>query len=197
MEIKDFLALKTKIKSIITDMQTNIICKERVIEISEKIKGYIDNGILSSDTNKTTEKINFSDFEFISQFENAIINYIDRSVSNITVKPNQQYSTPVARAVSYIEDNYKEDITLESCAECVSISYTHLSRIFKKETSYSFSKYLNYFRVSKAKILLAEKKLSIKQIVKEAGFTNYNYFFTIFKEIEGITPIEFIDDANN
>ena len=104
---------------------------------------------------------------------------------------------PVTRSLSYIESHYRECISLESCAENVGISYTHLSRIFKKETTFSFSEYLNRLRVNKAKILLVENKLPIKKIVEETGFTNYNYFFKVFKDVEGITPVEYTEDANN
>jgi two-component system response regulator YesN len=43
---------------------------------------------------------------------------------------------------------------------------------------------------------LAEKKHPIKEIVELVGFRNYNYFFKVFKDIEGVTPSEYIDFAN-
>lgn len=153
--------------------------------------------ISQNEIDKHIAKINFHDYEFIQQFENMFMNFIDNFIRNIKSKTYPAYSTVVVRSIFYIENHYKEAISLESCAEEVGISYAHLSRIFKKETAFSFSEYLNRFRVSKAKMLLAERKLAIKQIVEEAGFTNYNYFFRVFKDIEGITPVEYTDSANN
>jgi YesN/AraC family two-component response regulator len=190
LKIRDFPALKELIHNTYVELSKNRIIFKRVIEISEKLYSYI-NSIPKA--NRETKKIEFSDFEFIGQFEKALINSIDNF--NGEIKPI--YSIPVIRALSYIENHYKEIISLESCAENVGISYTHLSRIFKKETSFSFSEYLNRFRVNKAKMFLAEKKLPIKQIVDEAGFTNYSYFFKVFKSVEGITPVEYTEGANN
>jgi YesN/AraC family two-component response regulator len=194
LEIKDFLALKKLIHTLYAEFSENRLSVKKVIEISEKLYNYI-NSIPKAD--QETKKIDFSDFEFIGQFEKALVNSIDNFNRNAAGQMNPVYSIPVIRALSYIENHYKEIISLESCAENVGISYAHLSRIFKKETSFSFSEYLNRFRVNKAKMFLAEKKMPIKQIVDETGFTNYNYFFKVFKGVEGITPVEYTEGANN
>jgi YesN/AraC family two-component response regulator len=182
LEIKDFPALKELIHNIYAEFSENRISIKKVIEISEKLYNYINSMPKES---KETKKIDFSDFEFIGQFEKAIMNSIDNFGGNAADEMKPAYSMPVIRALSYIENHYKEIISLESCAENVSISYAHLSRIFKKETAFSFSEYLNRFRVNKAKVFLAERKLPIKQIVDETGFKNYNYFFKVFKGVEG------------
>jgi YesN/AraC family two-component response regulator len=194
LEIKDFPALKKLIHNIYAEFSEHRIDIKKVIEISEKLYNYI-NSMPKAD--KKTGKIGFSDFEFIGQFEKAIMNSIDNFEGNAADEMKPVYSMPVIRALSYIENHYKEVISLESCAENIGISYAHLSRVFKKETTFSFSEYLNRFRVNKAKMFLAEKKLPIKQIVDETGFTNYNYFFKVFKGVEGITPVEYIESTNN
>jgi YesN/AraC family two-component response regulator len=194
LEIKDFPALKALVHNIYEEISENRITIKIVIEASEKLYSYINSMLQEGNE---TKNINFSDFEFIGQFEKAIMNSIDNYEKEIDREMKSSYSTPIARALSYIENHYKEIVSLESCAENVGISYAHLSRLFKKETAFSFSEYLNRFRISKAKMFLAEKKLPIKQIVDETGFTNYNYFFKVFKDIEGITPVEYSDGANN
>lgn len=55
-----------------------------------------------------------------------------------------------------------------------------------------FVEFLNRKRVNKAKSLLIRENISMKQIVEMSGFRNYNYFFKVFKEIEGITPREYL-----
>jgi YesN/AraC family two-component response regulator len=192
-EMKDFVGLKELIHRIFIDFSDNYISRKKVIEICEKLHDSIRSASIQDDV----PNINFQNYEFIGQFEKRIITFIDCFTQNTVDGIKQVHSTAVARAVSYIEEHYQEAISLESCSEDAGISYAHLSRIFKKETSFSFSEYLNHFRVSRAKILLAEKKLPIKQIVEETGFTNYNYFFKVFKDIERITPLEYTIGANN
>jgi AraC-like DNA-binding protein len=197
IELKDFSSLKELIHSIYIDLSKKQIRLKKTIEISEKLYDLMYSLILHNQIDEHITKINFHDYEYIQQFENAFTSFIDNFIQNIENKNRPVYSTVVARAIFYIEGHFKDAISLERCAEDVGMSYAHLSRIFKKETSFSFSEYLNRFRVSKAKMLLAERKLAIKQIIEEAGFTNYNYFFKVFKDIEGITPVEYTDGANN
>jgi YesN/AraC family two-component response regulator len=197
IELKDFPSLKELIRDIFVNLAKKQVGFKTTVEISEKLYNLMYSIISQNEIDKHIAKINFHDYEFIQQFENMFMNFIDNFIRNIKSKTYPAYSTVVVRSIFYIENHYKEAISLESCAEEVGISYAHLSRIFKKETAFSFSEYLNRFRVSKAKMLLAERKLAIKQIVEEAGFTNYNYFFRVFKDIEGITPVEYTDSANN
>jgi hypothetical protein len=131
--------------------------------------------------------------------ENEIFEYIRIEIMELynnkkEYKKNniQKYSLIVRKAINYVIKNYDKDISLEKCAEEVGSSYTHLSRIFKQETGMRFVEFLNMQRVNKAKSLLLRNKISMKEIVEKAGFRNYNYFFKVFKENEGITPTEFI-----
>jgi YesN/AraC family two-component response regulator len=194
IEMKDFSALKELLHTIYTEISAHRVNYKKTAEISEKLYKYIGDVLKPGGS---VPDINFACFEFIGQFEKKLESFIENASKNIVANMKPVNSTPVIHALSYIENHYKENISLENCAEYVGISYTHLSRIFKKETSFSFSEYLNHFRVNKAKMFLAEKKLPIKQIVDETGFTNYNYFFKVFKDIEGITPVEYTVGANN
>jgi two-component system response regulator YesN len=54
-----------------------------------------------------------------------------------------------------------------------------------------FSDYLIHFRFERAKSLLQEGKKDIKEIVCLCGFSDYAYFFKIFKKKLGVTPKEF------
>jgi YesN/AraC family two-component response regulator len=196
VELKDFAALKECIHNIFADMSEKHIAHEKVSEICSRLHEIINVVFSNNEYQANGTEACFLDYEFIGQFEKGIIDLIDNFTKNVIIKNSHQYSPLVLRAIAYIDDHYTEQMSLESCASDADISYAYLSRIFKKETGSSFSEYLNRFRVSKAKILLAKKETTIKQIVDETGFTNYNYFFKVFKEIEGITPAEYTESAN-
>lgn len=111
---------------------------------------------------------------------------------NLIRKQEQEgYSAIVTHAVQYIEKNFDQEISLETCAQEIECSYTYLSRAFKQETGMRFIEYLNQCRLKKAKSLLLRNNFPMKKIVEKSGFRNYNYFFKVFKENEGITPSEF------
>lgn len=130
------------------------------------------------------------EFEEFDQFQIKIMSLIEENLEYFD--ENRGFSTQVSQAVEYIKANYTmNDISLEKCAEIIGSSYTYLSRAFKKETGMRFVEFLNRQRVNKAKSLLIRRGSSMKQVVEMSGFRNYNYFFKVFKEMEGVTPSEF------
>jgi YesN/AraC family two-component response regulator len=68
---------------------------------------------------------------------------------------------------------------------------SYFCSLFKDETGYNFTHYLTRTRIEKAKELLAQSSKKLYDIAAEVGYTNVQYFSTIFKEVEGITPSQF------
>ncbi len=98
-------------------------------------------------------------------------------------------NTVIEKAVAYIRENFRSNITLLSIAKKFSVSPEHFSRTFKKETGLGFSKYLNSLRLQYAEQLLrTSKELNITQIAEYCGFEDSNYFSKKFKEIYGVSP---------
>jgi len=107
------------------------------------------------------------------------------------------FSEYINNAIFYIRKNYNEDISLNKVAENVGISPSYLSRLFRDETGNSFVSYLNNIRIDMAKKLINEGEKNIKTLYKKVGFNNYNYFFTVFKEIVGCTPLVYAKKMKN
>lgn len=93
--------------------------------------------------------------------------------------------------ISYIQEHYTENIYLETLAEKFNTSASYLSRLIKKETSFTFSEYLNTLRINEAKKLLATTQKPIKTIYELVGYNNRNTFIRLFKSIAGTTPSEY------
>ena len=106
-------------------------------------------------------------------------------------------SKHVFDAVQIIKKEYMKDISLNEIAERLNISSSYLSKIFKEETKKNIIEYLNECRVEKAKILLSQEHKNIRNIALSCGFTNYNYFFTVFKNITGLTTKQYIKIDSN
>lgn len=144
----------------------------------------------ASDEEKKKTESKVMELEILEQFRGCILDFVRETVL-FARKKNEPFSPMITRIVNYMRKNYDKDISLEKCIELVGTSYSHLSREFKKETGMRFVEYLNRLRVTKAKCLLMRHDLSMKEIVECTGFRNYNYFFKVFKEFEGMTPSEF------
>ncbi len=100
-------------------------------------------------------------------------------------------NTVIVRVKEYINKHYPEDLSLTRVAEIVKLSPSYLSTIFYKETNYNFLEYLNLVRINKAKELLLDSHLSIKDVSNKVGYLNYNTFSKVFKKYTGISAKQY------
>lgn len=100
-------------------------------------------------------------------------------------------ANPIQTALQFIQDRYKEQITLNEVAQSVYLSTSHFSRSFKDETGVTFVDYLMTYRIDQSKTLLKMTSLPIEVIANQVGFTSGAYFSTAFKKKEGCTPSEY------
>ena len=70
-------------------------------------------------------------------------------------------------------------------------SDAYFCKIFKQCFDKNFTTYLSEFRVEKAKQLLADVTINVKEISDKVGYRDSNYFAKVFKRIVGITPSEY------
>ncbi len=110
-------------------------------------------------------------------------------------KAHSSLSATVQHTLHYIEHFYNRNISLEKCAKSIGVNASYLSRIVHQETGITFSKHLSLHRIKIAKIKILQG-ISLKQIASECGFKNYNYFFKVFKDIEGVTPLGFMEEQS-
>ena len=89
---------------------------------------------------------------------------------------------------NYIDQNYRNEITLASIAEALNISPDYMSHTFKKVTGYSPIKYIIRRRIGEAQTLLITTKHSITMIATMVGFDNSSYFIKTFTKNVGMSP---------
>lgn len=106
-----------------------------------------------------------------------------------TTKRQKEGNAIVEHAMRYIQQNYATDIKLSAVAKMLNVSAEHLSRIFKKETSFGFSEYLTLYRLQRAEyVLMNEPGRAICEIAYACGFNDSNYFSYRFKSQYGVSP---------
>lgn len=103
---------------------------------------------------------------------------------------SRRYSAPIQQALTYIDQHYAEDISLNTVADAVFLNRDHLSRQFKKEVGVTFSEYLTRCRMEQARRLLDRTSLRISDIALEVGISNMSYFSTVFHKVFGCSPNE-------
>lgn len=95
------------------------------------------------------------------------------------------------RAIDFLNAHYMEHISLQDVAEAAGVSESHLCRLLKQDTGETFVNLLNKIRVQKAIRLLEEGDYKVYEIADIVGFSNYAYFYQMFKRITGCSPREF------
>lgn len=110
------------------------------------------------------------------------------------VKLNKQkgYIEKFNMIFDYINDNYMDEISLDTIADVAGFSKFHFSRLFKQFTDMSFYNYLNQRRVKEAEKLLLNPNLSITEVAMRSGFSSISTFNRVFKNFKECTPTEFI-----
>lgn len=106
-------------------------------------------------------------------------------------KRKEEHSPIVREMLKAVEQEYTGELSLAILAERFNGSSVYLGQLFKNETGDYFSEYLNKFRIEKAKEMLLEGKKSVTEIGTLVGYASKTHFFSNFKKITGMTPMEF------
>ncbi len=91
-------------------------------------------------------------------------------------------------ALSFIEQHYQEDISVEDISAFCGLDRSYFGRIFRDTMGASPQRFLMVYRMAKAQQLLKETKLSIGSISIMVGYANQLHFSRAFKEIYGVSP---------
>ena len=95
----------------------------------------------------------------------------------------------VLKVVSWLDENYSEQISLDELAEIVNLTKDYMCALFKKLTGETIIKCLLSIRIGHARQYLVqypEKK--VVDIAKMCGFESPSYYGKTFKNIVGMTP---------
>lgn len=125
-------------------------------------------------------------FEMIN-FMSALYLKAAQSVKEIRLSRNKLDISKVKR---YIDENFQNQVTLEQTASRFYISKEHLSKVFKVAYGEGFIEYLNAVRLEKAKQLIIEKGIPIKEVGYLVGYIEQAHFYKKFKRYFGMTPGE-------
>lgn len=107
------------------------------------------------------------------------------------LRPVSRHGRLMQQAREYVERHYASAITLDDIASALGVSPYHLCHVFRAESEFSLFAYLTQVRMEKARVLLREGRLSIKEIAGSVGYDSPNYFARVFRRSIGWTPREY------
>ncbi len=109
---------------------------------------------------------------------------------------NEVDSARINGVLSYIVQNYQQEIQLAEVAKLANMSESAFSRYFKKRTRRTFSQFIAEIRIEHACKLLVQDKMSISAIALESGFNNLSNFNRQFKLLKKTTPLAYRSTFN-
>lgn len=92
------------------------------------------------------------------------------------------------RAKELMSSQMDKGLSIAQVASECSLSRSHFSRAFKKNTGLSPRDWYLQMRLDKAKGLLSESGLTISQISLDCGFADQSHFTRVFTRVIGVTP---------
>lgn len=137
---------------------------------------------------KLVEKKGFKKLLVFLEILNILSKTSDYTILNVdgyAVETELQDSSKLDIIYKYINNNFKDHISLDQIANVANMTVPAFCRYFKKVTGKTFTKLVNEYRVVHATKLLSESTMSITDISFECGFNNFSHFNKLFKEITG------------
>jgi len=118
----------------------------------------------------------------------AILLLLKRKPAVRTPARARQNQAKVQRVIDYIQKRIADELTTAELAGVAHLSQVHLIRQFIRWTGHTPAEYIRRARVARARQLLAQVDLSIKEIARATGFKNPFHFSRVFRQIDGLAP---------
>ena len=105
------------------------------------------------------------------------------------------YTKQVAACIDYILEHLDTRIRIEDLSEVTGISPSYLSRLFKKETGMTVSRYILVKKIETASNMLAYSDYPILWISDSLAFPSQSYFTRVFTSECGMTPKSYRENS--
>jgi LacI family transcriptional regulator len=99
--------------------------------------------------------------------------------------------TDVAVALGYIQTRASSGVKVQDVVGAVAVSRSHLERRFKAAVGRTLHDEIRRVRLDRAKLLLAETSLPLKQIAMQSGFRTVQHLTQVFGQFIGVTPAQY------
>lgn len=157
--------------------------------------------LINSILEKNRHLINYSNINLATLFEieskeslNEIVSESIKEIISIleTVNEDIVYKLSVDEIKSFIDTNYTDySFSLQLVADKFNVSLSYLSQFFKEKTGSTVLDYITNLKMNKAKELMLNTNLPLKDVAEQIGYVNVSSFIRRFKQVTGVTPGEY------
>ena len=169
-------------------MQENFLTKEKQvldIGINEELVSLFRRALEIAEADRTASQ------QYLSGIAMHIIGCLLSITQNKLYEEMDNAAQKIESAKIIMQENISKEIDAEELSAKLGLSYSWFRKVFKEYTGYSPAKYFQELKLRKAKQLLIESPLTIKEICYQLNYTSTEHFFTVFKKQTGYTPTEY------
>ena len=117
--------------------------------------------------------------------------------SDVVVFSKRLRGTRLFQAVAKFISSNIADISLDKLCDEFHYQTDYYTRLIKKNTGLTYSEYVCQLRMEKAKNLLINTDMSVKEIMSYLGYQSHSYFYKSFQKEMGMTPVDFRKQKNH
>ncbi|GGH29111.1 response regulator [Paenibacillus segetis] len=136
-----------------------------------------------------------SDSVFFSQYSD-VLTQIVLATCEFMLTVSKGRNNIIIDALHYIDNHFKQDITLNDIANHINVNSSYLSRLFKEKTGDTIINTINHKKIERAKDSLRNTDKKIYEIAEEIGIDDTSYFSHFFKKYTGVSPKQYKGSYN-
>lgn len=155
-----------------------------------QIRAYLSEMILSYNKQTPELKLLFES-AFYSLLHTIVLNFPPKEIQATAYLSSKNRFDSIEKIVRYIDNNYKEKITLEDLAKVSQYNRNYVSQLFKSHLGINFYDYLTRIRLREATLELGRTDKAISEIALSNGFSDIKAFNSAFRSNFGKTPTDY------
>lgn len=161
---------------------------------------------------KENSEFTLDDFGFVTRTQNELLRLVRRRptgwewqvhlvITNVLGRllvsrrlldsPQAELPAPVVRVLNAISANPVRDWKARELAAIGKVSYSGLRAMFQSSGQGTIHEHIQRARVDQARLLLADERLSVKDVAAQLSFSSEFYFSHFFRRYAGMSPTEF------
>lgn len=161
--------------------------------INTMIKTFAELEIQSDETSDALlEHLILAEYETMEELESMLCRLCRHLCSYIGRQTESKQTGLSEKVLAYVSEHYCDGaISLESISGLFGLSPSYVTRVFKEQTGHTLMRYIDTMRMNKAKQLLKNTDVPLKEIIEQVGYVDPTNFIRKFKKSEGVTPIQY------
>ena len=164
-----------------------------IVSTSNRILNHFSNLTMELNREKELTYVKLKMYHNQNELKQAIYELFDDLLKQSAAESAQRSTDIVDEIIAYLQANYALDLSLNDIAEEFHLSAGYIGILFKKSSGENFKDYFNQYKIEKAKEILRQEEVKIKDLAERVGCNSTSSFIRIFKKYAGVSPGQYAE----